>query len=137
MIEIWPRITAVALVVAVGGCTNTVRSLAPAPPPSEIAYEQVVTDPIVNAFASVVSVRQRRSTGGNLQVQVDIYNKLPWRKSVDYRFEWMDASGMVLGSPASDAWMHQVIEAKGTVALQSVAPTAGATDFRLQLSGAD
>ena len=130
-------IVAFVLVAFAGGCTNTVRSMAPAPPPSEIAYEQVITDPIVNAFAHVVSVREARSAGGYLQVQVDIYNKLPWRKSVNYRFEWMDAAGMVLSSSPADVWLLVVMEAKGTSTLQSTAPTSAAADFRLQLSGAD
>ena len=126
-----------SFLITTAACTNTVRSMAPVPPPSEIAYEQVITDPIVNAFAHVVSVREARSAGGYLQVQVDIYNKLPWRKPVNYRFEWMDEAGMILSSSPADAWLLVVMEPKGTSTLQSTAPTGAAADFRLQLSGAD
>ncbi len=123
--------------VLFSSCTNTVRSAAPVPAPSEIVYEQVITDPIVNAFANVQAVREGRTAGGTLQVQVDVYNKLPWRKTIDYRFEWIDDAGMVLESPTTNVWMNAVIEAKGTVTLQAIAPVERASDFRLQLAGGD
>ena len=114
-------------------CTNTIRTAPPVQ--SNLPLEKLITDPFVNAFAHVIAVREGQTQGGNLRAQVDVYNRLPLRRTFNYQFVWLDSSGMVIRSATASATMVQVIEAKGTITLNAIAPTTQATDFRLELSG--
>lgn len=127
----------VVVAASVLGCgtVNTTRTRAA---PSEDAVPKVVevNDLLTHVFLKATEVRLSPARSGVLQAQVDVANDGFSTRSFSYLFEWLDAHGSVMPSAIS-TWKAASVPAGGTVMITSVAPSADATDFRLQIRRGD
>ena len=71
---------------------------------------------------------------GLLRVQLDLRNTAALKRTVQARFEWVDASGFVVASDTTAAPLTRVLAPGQTATIGAVAPSPRPVDFRLQLS---
>jgi uncharacterized protein YcfL len=128
---------AFACVVALAGC-GTVNTVSTRTEPSANAkpYVQQVNAALDSLSLKARDVRLSRTRGGNFEAQVDVANDDFRTRNLSYRFDWLDGAGNVLQAVSSD-WRQATIASGGSVTISSVAPTADAADFRLQLRAAN
>ena len=118
------------------GCTTTVNTVERADPVGQrqmVNDKRILTDASLNRKASIVGVNEGMTPGGLLKVQVELLNLKRSLKRINYQFQWFDASGMQVSSPANAALVSLPIEGKESVFISSVAPTPECKDFRLKL----
>jgi len=129
-------IIGVALVAlaALPGCTtvNTVERAQPIAQRQMVDDKRIVTDSSLNRRVQIVGVNQSNGAGGLLKVQVEVLNTTRSLQHFNYKFEWFDESGTVIGTPTS-AFLPRQLEGKESMFLTATAPTAIAKDFRLKL----
>lgn len=117
------------------GCRTGVNVVEPARP--QAAYDvvldkRVTIDRSLERRLNVEFVNQAKS--GDLRtVQTTVRNTSRNPIQYQYRFEWIDADGMHIDSPAS-TWVIRTLQPGETAALSSTAPTPRAADFRFQIS---
>lgn len=86
----------------------------------------------VAGFANVLQVIERRTESGFLKVEANVQNRTSDPRSFHYKFEWLDAGGMTVSTPTA-VFIPAQMEARETISITGVAPTAAVTDFRLKL----
>ncbi len=120
-------------VLAAAGCktVNTTERANPVGTPNYVQDKRIITDSDVAKIANIVSV-QETTRGDLLQVQVNIENTRSITQSFNYQFEWFDLQGMQVSTPTS-MWSSITLEGKEQRAIQGMAPTPRAKDFRLKL----
>ena len=123
-----------AAFAAMTGCSsvNTVQPADRVNPPQIISDKRVVTDPSLQRRVQVTEVHEARDAGGHLRVQVSVINTTRRYRTFNYRFEWFDADGIFIDTPAGGYRTRQ-IEGGESLMLVGVAPSATARDFRLKL----
>ncbi len=94
--------------------------------------KRIVSDPLLNLRAQVVEITETVTPSGFSKVQVEVLNKLIWRKKFEYKFEWFDGDGNLIDS-TSDAYQVKEILGREKVYLTATAPTRDAKDFQLKL----
>ena len=94
--------------------------------------KRVETDAYLADKMKVLKVTQTTVQEDMLKIQVQILNDDTWDGDVDYKFEWMDDTGMTVDSPVS-SWNTAHFGPKEMKSLQSVAPSPKCKDFRLKL----
>jgi len=122
-----------AIMLCASGCTTTVNTAERQQPIGErqmVADKRVITDESLNRRVNIVGINQD-VVGGLLRVQVEVQNKSDSPHSFRYHFEWFDANGMLVSSPAS--WIDRQILGRDTLMLMGIAPTEGAKDFKIKL----
>lgn len=128
-----PLTLAVTLVV-LSGC-QTVNSSERANPrsnPTIVHDRRVVTDPTLRTKANVREIREGVAANGLLKIQAEIYNAWRNRQRINYRFEWIDESGLVIDTHLS-RWTSLSLAGKEASWISAIAPTPHAVDFRLKL----
>ena len=125
-------LTTMAGLLAVAGCStvNTVENTPTIGARQMVADKRVITDIGLNTSARVVGVNV--TTGEFMKVQVEVVNLTHSVKSFNYQFQWFDATGMEVASPAS-SYITRQIEGQETLYLTGVAPTPLCRDFRLKM----
>lgn len=113
-------------------CTtvNTVERAAPAGQRQMVNDKRIITDGGLNRAVRIVGVNE--VPGEFLKIQVELLNSTSSLKSFNYRFEWFDANGVLVNTPAS-TYISRQIEGKESIFISAVAPVASAKDFRLKL----
>jgi len=113
-------------------CTtvNTVERAAPAGQRQMVNDKRIITDGGLNRSVRIVGVNE--VPGEFLKIQVELLNSTSSLKSFNYRFEWFDANGVLVNTPAS-TYISRQIEGKESIFISAVAPVASAKDFRLKL----
>jgi len=127
-------ILACAAVFGLTACrsVNTVEPAERVNPPRTINDKRVITDPSLQRRVAVVAVNESEGPGGHLRVQVEVMNTTRRYRTFNYKFEWFDADGILIETPTT-GYRSSQLEGGERRMLVSVAPTAEAKDFRLQL----
>ena len=125
-------VVALALLGAVA-CqdVNSTERAYPQGKPQFVNDYRIVTDSFLNVKAGIVSVNESRTSANMLQIQVRLLNRTNWPARFRYTFEWYDAKGMLLPTPA--LWTERRIMAGETVMIVGVAHHADAVDFRFKI----
>lgn len=120
--------------LVLAGCksVNTTQPTDRANPPQIVSDKRVVTDPSLQRRVQITEVHEAQTAGGHLRVQVSVINTTRRYRTFNYRFEWFDADGIYIETPAS-GYRARHIEGGESLMLIGVAPTATAKDFRLKL----
>lgn len=127
---------AAAALVAFSGCATNVNSVERAQPqatPDYVADKRVVTDNTLARTVRVNSVNQSTVSGNLLKVQATLENLKNNARTVRYKFEWIDDSGMSVGSP-NETWKTITLMGRETTTVSTVAVNPRAVDFVLKLS---
>lgn len=84
--------------------------------------------------ARSIAVREMRIVRRNdvLVAQVDLHNLGRIDRTLFYRFQWIDSIGSQIGD--GESWKQLAMLGLGQQTVKSVAPTAAATDFRLEMN---
>ena len=84
--------------------------------------------------ANSIAVREMRIVRKNdiLVVQADMANMGRSDRTVFYRFRWLDSVGNQVGD--GESWKQMAVLGLGQQTVKSVAPSAAATDFRLEMN---
>lgn len=125
-----------AVLVAFTGCATNVNSVERAQPqatPDYVADKRVVTDNTLARTVRVNSVNQATVSGNLLKVQATLENLKSNARTVRYKFEWIDDSGMSVGSP-NETWKTITLMGRETTTVSTVAVNPRAVDFVLKLS---
>ena len=133
---LWAATALAAGLVGLCGCTTTVNTVERADPAGRrqmVDDKRIITDASLNRKASIVGVNQGMTPGGLLKIQVELLNLRRALKRISYQFEWFDADGMQVNSPANAALTPLSLEGKESVFISSVAPSPLCKDFRLKL----
>src|SRR3990170_1878481 len=114
-------------------CTtvNTVERATPLGTKQMVADKRVITDDTLKRKVSIVGVNESTTSGGFLQVQIEVLNQKNSMQDFSYRFEWFDMNGMLVNTPTS-VWIPRQIEGQETLTITAVAPTTTAKDFRVK-----
>ena len=96
-----------------------------------VADKRVITDDTLKRKVSIVGVNESTTSGGFLQVQIEVLNQKNSMQTFSYRFEWFDMNGMLVDTPTS-VWIPRQIEGQETLTITAVAPTTTAKDFRVK-----
>ena len=100
----------------------------PATPPA------VAAKVALRGEAQSVAVREMRIVRRNdvLLAQADLHNLGRSDRTVFYRFQWLDSIGSQIGD--GESWKQLGLLGLGQQTVKSVAPSAAATDFRLEMN---
>lgn len=131
----WTALAAAVVLWGGAGCKtsmNTVERAEPLGQRAMLSDKRVLTDAGLSRKVYVVGVNESKTPGGFTQVQVEVLNRTRSSQTFSYRFEWFDANGMQLASPAG-GMISRRIESGESVFLSSVAPVPSSQDFRLKL----
>jgi len=125
---------ALPIALLAGGCTRAVNVTTTRQTPSaaSVPFRTDVNDALGKAQLRLAEVRVDRSPGGPLRAQVDVSNETSRVKRFSYKFEWLDAAGVLIYSTQS-TWIPASVPPGGIATIRSVAPTDAAADFRLQV----
>ena len=96
-----------------------------------------VVRPIAGALSALLGegieikdVRTYRNEAGIMVLQVSGYNKATSVRRFDYKVEWLDEAGFVIGSQASK-WLPTSARPKSSFTFSAVAPNKDAADFKI------
>ena len=111
---------------------NTTERAVPTAVRQPVADKRLICDARFNAAVNIVNLNHVTTAGGMLSVQFEVQNTTARPVRFSYRFEWFDAAGMLLDTPAS-GWLSRQIEGGESLFIAGVAPTTAAKDFRIKL----
>lgn len=117
--------------LALAGCHRTVNTVEVGDAAGSPQYRWIQTDSGLGSVAHVTSASKTR-VNDLLRVQVEITNDRERQQRLYYRFEYLDADGMVVDTPLS-TWQPIVIQGRETIKINGVAPNPRVTDCRLKL----
>lgn len=127
---------AAAALVALPGCAtnlNTVERAQSQATPDFVADKRVVTDNTLARIVRVNSVNQATVSGNLLKIQATLENLKNNPRTIRYKFEWIDQSGMAVNSP-NETWKTLMLQGRETTMISTVAINPRAVDFVLKLS---
>ncbi|MFA6962103.1 MAG: YcfL family protein [Opitutaceae bacterium] len=127
---------AAGALLAFSGCAtnvNTVERAQPLATPDYVSDKRVVTDNTLARKIRVNSVNQATVSGNLLKVQATLENLKDDARTIRYKFEWIDQSGMSVGSP-NETWKVITILGRDTATISTVSINPRAVDFILKLS---
>ena len=89
------------LVLLLTGCTNvnTYERAQSQATPNYVADKRVITDNTLAGTFRVVSINQGTVSGNLLKIQATVENLKSSLRTLNYKFEWVDADGMAVDSP--------------------------------------
>lgn len=121
------------LALLFGGCqnVNTYENAESKATPNYVADKRVITDNTLAGTVRVVSINQATVSGNLLKIQATVENLKSSRRTVNYKFEWMDQDGMAVNSP-NETWKSLTLEGRETTTISTVAISPKAVDFKLK-----
>lgn len=122
--------------LAFTGCATNVNTVERAQPMATADYvsdKRVVTDNTLARTVRVNSVNQATVSGNLLKVQATLENLKNNARTVRYKFEWIDQTGMAVASP-NETWKVITLQGRETTTISTVAINPRAVDFVLKLS---
>jgi uncharacterized protein YcfL len=125
---------AVGLVAGCTTATNTYERAAPQAAASSVPLSKVIGDESLERTFRVTSVAQSTVSGNLLKVQATVENLETKMRTLNYKFEWVDNTGMSIDSP-NEGWKTIQLQGREAQTIQSVAVSPRAVDFRLKLRG--
>lgn len=99
--------------------------------PSFVADKRVITDNTLAGTFRVTSINEATVSGNLLKIQATIENLKSNIRTLNYKFEWIDISGMAVDSP-NEVWKTIHLQGRETQTISTVAITPRAVDFRLK-----
>jgi uncharacterized protein YcfL len=123
-----------ALALLLTGCATNVNTYERAESqaaPSYVADKRVITDNTLAGTFQVESINQATVSGNLLKVQATVRNLKNNLRTLNYKFEWVDESGMAVDSP-NETWKAIQLQGRETQTISTVAVTPRAVDFRLK-----
>ncbi len=127
---------AAGALATLSGCAtnvNTVERAQSQATPDYVADKRVVTDNTLARTVRVNSVNQATVSGNLLKVQATLENLKNNPRTIRYKFEWIDQTGMAVSSP-NETWKTLIVQGRETTTISSVAISPRAVDFILKLS---
>lgn len=91
---------------------------------------RVTVAPDLGTAVWVTDVRLAKGPSSHFTLQANVVNNTYGDVRMEYRVDWMDATGTVIPSVVS-TWQPMSAAAREVVALQATAPSPAAVDFRL------
>ena len=91
---------------------------------------RVTVSPYLGTAVWVTDVRLTKGPSSHFTLQANVANNTDGVVRMEYRVEWMDATGTVIPSVVS-TWQPMSAAARAVVPLQATAPVPEAVDFRL------
>jgi uncharacterized protein YcfL len=122
------------LALAFTGCATNVNTYERAESqaaPSYVADKRVITDNTLAGTFRVVSINQGTVSGNLLKIQATVENLKNKTRTLNYKFEWVDESGMAVDSP-NETWKAILLQGRETQTISTVAISPRAVDFRLK-----
>ncbi|MBP6508081.1 MAG: YcfL family protein [Opitutaceae bacterium] len=122
------------LALLVTGCATNVNTYERAESqaaPNYVADKRVITDNTLAGTFRVVSINQGTVSGNLLKIQATVENLKSKLRTLNYKFEWVDADGMALDS-ANETWKAIQLQGRETQTISTVAISPRAVDFRLK-----
>ena len=127
---------AVGALAALSGCAtnvNTVERAQSQATPDYVSDKRVVTDNTLARTVRVNSVNQATVSGNLLKIQVTLENLKSNPRTIRYKFEWIDQTGMAVNSP-NETWKTLMLQGRETTTVSTVAINPRAVDFVFKLS---
>ncbi len=121
----------------VAGCTtatNTYERAAPQAASVNVPVSKVIGDEKLGQVFQITGMVQSAVSGDLLKVQATVENLERGLRTLNYKFEWVDNTGMAIDSP-NEGWKTIQLQGRESQAIQSVAVSPRAVDFRLKLRG--
>ena len=125
---------ATGLALVLTGCATNVNTYERADAqatPNYVADKRVITDNTLAGTFRVVAINQATVSGNLLKVQATVENLKNKLRTLNYKFEWVDANGMAVDSP-NETWKAILLQGRETQTISTVAITPQAVDFRLK-----
>lgn len=92
-------------------------------------------DPVTRQRVSIVEVTDYREDN-LMRAVVTLRNQTQRNMRVQYRFRWFNVDGAQI-MPASDVYLTRLLEGRETAAVQSIAPSPEAVEFRFNVTKAN
>ncbi len=96
---------------------------------------RVTIAPDLGTAVWVTDVRLMKGPSSHFTMQANVVNNTSGVVRMDYRVEWMDATGTVIPSVVS-TWQPIAAAARAVIPLQATAPAPEAVDFRFYVQAA-
>ena len=96
---------------------------------------RVTVAPNLGTAVWVTDVRLAKGPSSHFTLQANVVNNTDGVVRMDYRVEWLDATGMVIPSVVS-TWQPIAAAARAVIPLQATAPVPEAVDFRFYVQAA-
>lgn len=104
---------------------------------SDTPASNIVTKPVIHAFSALIGERVevknavlRRNNADILELQVELYNNSFNTERFQYKVEWVDGDGLVIGSK-TNVWLAMSVTGKSNGTIIASAPNAKAVDFKM------
>jgi uncharacterized protein YcfL len=104
---------------------------------SDTLGSNIVTKPVRHAFSALIGERvevtravTRRNDAGFLELHVEGYNNSYNTERFQYRVEWLDDDGIVIGTKTT-TWLPASAAGKSTFTITATAPRMEAVGFRM------
>ena len=127
---------AAGALAALPGCAtnvNTVERAQSQATPDYVSDKRVITDNSLARTVRVNSVNQATVSGNLLKIQVTLENLKSNPRTIRYKFEWIDQTGMAVNSP-NETWKTLMLQGRETTTVSTVAINPRAVDFVFKLS---
>tara|TARA_B100001964_G_C13931287_1_gene464699 strand:+ start:230 stop:664 length:435 start_codon:yes stop_codon:yes gene_type:complete len=128
----------IAFALAFSGCGNPVVSAGKADPNDQRNQPELKRVEMSGSLArdlEIASVNQATVNGDLLKMQANVRNLKDDARRITYKIEWMDEDGIVIND-TSGVWIPLRIRGGETAAIQSVATTPKAKNFRIKMQKA-
>ncbi len=96
---------------------------------------RVTVAPDLGTAVWVTDVRLAKGSSSHFTLQANVVNNTDGEVRMDYRVEWLDATGTVIPSVVS-TWQPIAAAPRAVIPLQATAPAPEAVDFRLYVQAA-
>ena len=96
---------------------------------------RVTVAPNLGTDVWVTDVRLAKGPSSHFTLQANVVNNTSGVVRMDYRVEWLDATGMAIPSVVS-TWQPMAMAPRAVVPLQATAPAPEAVDFRFYVQAA-
>ncbi len=121
----------------IAGCTtatNTYERSAPRANIVGVPFTKIIGDESLGRIFQVTGINQSTVSGNLLKVQATVENIDTKIRTLNYKIEWIDDSGMSIES-VNEAWKSIQLQGRESQTIQSVAINPKAVDFRIKLRG--
>ena len=121
----------------IAGCTtatNTYERSAPQAHIADVPFSKIIGDESLGRIFQVTGINQSTVSGNLLKVQATVENIDTKIRTLNYKIEWIDDSGMSIES-TNEAWKSIQLQGRESQTIQSVAINPKAVDFRIKLRG--
>ena len=130
-------LAACIVIGTIAGCstaTNTYERSLPQAVSSVVPVSKVIGDERLGRTIKVTGIVQSTVSGNLLKMQATVENLDTKLRTLNYKIEWIDNSGIAIDS-ANEGWKTIQLQGRESQSIQSVAVSPQAVDFRLNLRG--